>query len=452
MMMNSKTILGIAAVGAVLVTAFALQDGNAPKEKAEPVSTISVQTSESRRIPLSEGRPMRLTISLSGKSQEELYQQMEERRSAILSQIAFAILNENPEAKGDEVSLSRQSLRITRAANGEEGFRAEQSFTVVTNVYLPEVLKAVSGIPDVEIEPAADESVDLSSQSLQETVEAVCKEALSKAAGLADGASTVGLDTGRVLYAKGTLETFASGSNEATVEASLFLQKELIARHAERTPANIPAKLEVRADARQKFAADEFMTFLQLELRHPDKEALYGAAMVRKSQILFQLMDLGVLAREVSSGQISLSKDYRYDYRTGTREFLGYKANTFFEITTHSKDQAGAVVKFFSQADDLQNNGTEPRLSPSSKRQAICGRAAIEKATVKARLFADGLGMHLGRLLSMDDSSEPEMRQYSRALKASGAVELSDGGGNAADAIADSVEVYSAARLVFELR
>lgn len=448
-MMNTKTLLGIVTVGAILVTAFALQNENAPKEKAEPIATISVQASETRRIPLNAGRPMRLTISLSGKSQEELYRRMEELRSAVLARVDS--LNSG---KSNPVHVSRESLQLTRTAEDDSSFRARQSFTVSANPQMAEALSgAVSEIPDVEIVPASGKSAKIPDLTLKGFVETVCKEALSKAAKQASSASS-NLDTGRVLYAKAMLETFPSGMGEATVEASLFLQKELLANKAERATANPPAKLEVQADKSKNFAADEFLTFLQLEVHGPDKKALYRQTTERNAEILRQLRDLGVLERDISSGPISLTKDFRYNHQTGKRELLGYKACKFFEVTTRSKDSAGAVVKAFARTNDLQNNGTEPRLSASKRQEAWASlsKTAVGSAEEKAKLFAEGLGMHLGRILSMDESAESDARQYSRALKASGAVELSDGIGNAAEAIADSVEVSSAARLVFELQ
>ncbi len=443
--MNIKLFSGIVAFGAVLLTAVFLHNENVPAEKAnaslESAQSVSVKTSEIRKVPLSEGRPLRLTVSLLGNSHEELYQKMAELRAAIFAK---------RDSLGSEktISIERESIQITQTSDGEGNFRARQNFVVHAPPKQAEALSgAVSELPDVEIEPAIDRSMNISCNAFEEAVNAVSRNALSKAA---EYTSTAGnnLDTGRILYAKGTLEYFVSGSNEATVEASLFLKKELLPKSAKRSFSDSKnlAQLEILSRETEKFAADEFKTFFQLELQGADKKALYQQAVKRNAEILRQLRDLGVLDTDVSTGQISLTKNFRYNYQSGKNEFLGYRANQFFEVTTHSKDTAGTVVKTFAKSNDLQNNGTEPIT------QKTAHGKAIEIAKEKAKLFAEGLGMHLGGILSIDDSSEPTARMYSRAAKASGAVELSNGYGNAAEAIADSVEVSATARLVFELK
>lgn len=444
-MMNIKLFSGVVVFGAVLLTAVVLHKETVPAEQAnampESVPSVTVNSSETRKMPLSEGRPLRLTISLLGNSHEELYQKMAELRADIFAK---------RDSLGSEktIPIERESIRITQASEGEGLFRARQRFVVNAHPKQAEALStAISGIPDVEIEPAIDRSVDISGSAFEEAVNSVCRNALSKAA---EYTSTAGkdLDTGRVLYARGNLEYFVSGANEATVSTSLFLQKELFsksARHSFSDSRNL-AKLEILSHETEKFAADEFKTFFQLELQGADKKALYQQAVKRNAEILRQLRELGVSDADVSTGQISLTKNFRYNYQSGKNEFLGYRANQFFEVTTRSKDSAGAVVKTFASSNDLQNNGTEPIT------QRTAHGKAIESAKEKAELFAEGLGRRLGNVLFIEDSSEPTARMYSRAAKASGAVDLSNGYGNAADAIADSVEVSATARLVFELK
>lgn len=361
--MNIKLFSGIVAFGAVLLTAVFLHNENVPAEKAnaslESAQSVSVKTSEIRKVPLSEGRPLRLTVSLLGNSHEELYQKMAELRAAIFAK---------RDSLGSEktISIERESIQITQTSDGEGNFRARQNFVVHAPPKQAEALSgAVSELPDVEIEPAIDRSMNISCNAFEEAVNAVSRNALSKAA---EYTSTAGnnLDTGRILYAKGTLEYFVSGSNEATVEASLFLKKELLPKSAKRSFSDSKnlAQLEILSRETEKFAADEFKTFFQLELQGADKKALYQQAVKRNAEILRQLRDLGVLDTDVSTGQISLTKNFRYNYQSGKNEFLGYRANQFFEVTTHSKDTAGTVVKSPNQT---ICRTTEQSLSPKKR-------------------------------------------------------------------------------------
>ena len=105
---------------------------------------------------------------------------------------------------------------------------------------------------------------------------------------------------------------------------------------------------------------------------------------------------------------ISVYPEYS-DPASGTPTLSGYRATQSFDITIRSATSAGAVVDAIVEAggDNLQVNGVSPFVLDSDKATETARTAAVKKAKAKAASYAKLLGVKLGRVIYLDETSTP---------------------------------------------
>jgi uncharacterized protein YggE len=86
-----------------------------------------------------------------------------------------------------------------------------------------------------------------------------------------------------------------------------------------------------------------------------------------------------------------------------------YRAAQSFDITIRNATRAGAVVDVIVEAggDNLQVNGVSPFVLDSDKATAVARTAAVKKAKTKAASYAKLLGVKLGRVIYLNETSTP---------------------------------------------
>jgi hypothetical protein len=147
---------------------------------------------------------------------------------------------------------------------------------------------------------------------------------------------------------------------------------------------------------------------------------------------------------------MSLKK--KWEFENGGRQFMGYEAIQEIHVKTDSKELATALVDLLAPNADLQCNGTLPLLKNRQLLEAQVILKSGEKALAKAKLFADGLDMKVGKTQQVDDGS----RMYNGVTVLGACAKSYDGmllggGGSSRNVIADSVEVKASTNLVVEL-
>lgn len=135
-----------------------------------------------------------------------------------------------------------------------------------------------------------------------------------------------------------------------------------------------------------------------------------------------------VAAKDVATQSISVYPEYSYP-ATGTPTISGYRATQSFEITIRAASTAGAVIDAIVEAggDNLQVNSVNPFVLDNNKATEKARTYAVIRAKAKAISYAKLLGIKLGRVIYLDETSTPSANPiYTTAAKADSASTIVD--------------------------
>jgi uncharacterized protein len=139
------------------------------------------------------------------------------------------------------------------------------------------------------------------------------------------------------------------------------------------------------------------------------------SAAVRKA-----LTASNVATKDIATQSVTVNPEYSYP-ASGTPTLSGYRATQSFDITIRTASTAGAVVDAMVEAgaDNLQVNGVSPFVIDDNKATDSARTAAVNKAKAKAASYAKLLGVKLGKVIYLDESSSPSVYPvYTTAAKA----------------------------------
>lgn len=157
------------------------------------------------------------------------------------------------------------------------------------------------------------------------------------------------------------------------------------------------------------------------------KGALSAASATSKA-VRLALTTNKVATKDVATQSITVYPEYSYP-SSGTPTLSGYRATQSFDITIRSAITAGAVVDAIVEAggDNLQVNGVSPFVLDSDKATETARTAAVKKAKAKAASYAKLLGVKLGRVIYLDETSTPSPSPiYTATAKADSAETVVD--------------------------
>ena len=149
------------------------------------------------------------------------------------------------------------------------------------------------------------------------------------------------------------------------------------------------------------------------------KEALATASST-SSAIRKALTSNKIATKDVATQSVSVFPEYTYP-ASGTPVLTGYRASQSFDITVRAASTAGAVVDAIVDAggDNLQINSASPFVLDNDKATETARASAIARAKAKANSYAKLLGVKLGKVIYLDETSTPApFPIYSAAAKA----------------------------------
>jgi uncharacterized protein YggE len=135
-----------------------------------------------------------------------------------------------------------------------------------------------------------------------------------------------------------------------------------------------------------------------------------------------------VATKDIATQSITVYPEYSYP-ASGSPALSGYRATQSFDITIRNATTAGAVVDAIVEAsgDNLQVNGVSPFVLDDDKATETARTVAIKKAKAKASSYAKLLGVKLGRVIYLDETSTPAAYPiYNTAAKADSAETVVD--------------------------
>ena len=115
-----------------------------------------------------------------------------------------------------------------------------------------------------------------------------------------------------------------------------------------------------------------------------------------------------VATKDIATQSITVYPEYSYP-ASGIPTLSGYRATQSFDITIRAAATAGAAVGAIVEAggENLQINGVSPFVLDNDKATDLARTFAVKKAKLKAASYAKLLGVKLGRVIYLDESSSP---------------------------------------------
>jgi uncharacterized protein YggE len=137
------------------------------------------------------------------------------------------------------------------------------------------------------------------------------------------------------------------------------------------------------------------------------KEAL-ATASTTSSAVRKALTANKIATKDVATQSVSVYPEYTYP-ASGTPVLSGYRASQSFDITVRAAATAGAVVDAIVDAggDNLQINSASPFVLNNDKATETARASAVARAKAKASSYAKLLGVKLGRVIYLDETSIP---------------------------------------------
>ena len=145
-------------------------------------------------------------------------------------------------------------------------------------------------------------------------------------------------------------------------------------------------------------------------LSKTSKEAL-ATSSTTATEVRNALIANKVAAKDYATQSVTVNPEYSYP-QDGTAPVLtGYRATQSFNITVRAAATAGAVVDAVVAAggDNLVLSGVSPFILNEDKGTDVARGLAVKNAKVKASSYAKLLGIKLGKVIYLDETSTPSV-------------------------------------------
>jgi uncharacterized protein YggE len=165
--------------------------------------------------------------------------------------------------------------------------------------------------------------------------------------------------------------------------------------------------------------------------------------------IIDAMKKLGIAKADIKTSNYSIYPNYVYDGRNNQLD--GYNGNAQVEIRARSPQMASQVIEAATAAGANQVNGTRFVVDKPEKYREEARNKAVANAREQAQKIASNLGIRLGRVVNIVESSAGSpiypMPMYGAAEKSIGL-----GGGGGANIEPGSQTITSVVTLYFEKR
>ena len=140
-----------------------------------------------------------------------------------------------------------------------------------------------------------------------------------------------------------------------------------------------------------------------------NKEALAKTS-VSAAAVRAALTTAGIAKADIATQNISVYPEYNYTQDKGS-VLIGYRGSQGFVVTIKNAENAGAVVDAVVAAggDNLQIQGVTPFVLDSSKATESARANAVKNAKAKATSYAKLLGVKLGAVVFLNETSSPSV-------------------------------------------
>ena len=176
-------------------------------------------------------------------------------------------------------------------------------------------------------------------------------------------------------------------------------------------PANAadPRYISVTATGTTNVTPDSVRINAAVSLVAKSSADALAASSTTASAVRKTLVANKVATKDVATQSVNIYPEYSYPQDGGKPVLTGYRASQSFVITVRAATTAGAVVDAIVAAggDNLQINGVTPYVIDSNAANEKARAAAVKNAKAKATSYARLLGVKLGKVVYLDETSTP---------------------------------------------
>ena len=147
-----------------------------------------------------------------------------------------------------------------------------------------------------------------------------------------------------------------------------------------------------------------------------DKSAsALSSASKAASNVRAALKSEAIATKDIKSSNLSVYPEYNYTQDKG-QSLIGYRAAQSFVVTIRNAKSAGAIVDAVVGAggDSLQVNGVSPFILDTTKATLSARSDAVKKAKAKATSYASLLGVKLGKVIYVGQTSATVERRLAQ--------------------------------------
>ena len=137
------------------------------------------------------------------------------------------------------------------------------------------------------------------------------------------------------------------------------------------------------------------------------KDAL-AAANIAASKFRTTILANGIDKKYLASTTLTVYPEYNYTQEAGN-VLIGYRASQSFEVVIRNAAKAGEIVDAVvaSAGDLLAINGVTPFVYDNTKATEAARNSAVKNAKAKAASYAKLLGVKIGKIIYLQESSAP---------------------------------------------
>ena len=137
------------------------------------------------------------------------------------------------------------------------------------------------------------------------------------------------------------------------------------------------------------------------------KEALTNAN-IAADKFRTSILANGIDKKNLASTTLTVYPEYNYPQETGN-VLIGYRASQSFEVVIRNAAKAGEIVDAVvaSAGDALYINGVTPFVYDNTKATEVARISAVKSAKTKATSYAKLLGVKIGKIIYLQESSAP---------------------------------------------
>jgi uncharacterized protein YggE len=195
-------------------------------------------------------------------------------------------------------------------------------------------------------------------------------------------------------------------------------------------PANAadPRYISVTATGSTNVTPDAVRINASVSLTAKSSTAALAESSTTASAVRKALIANKIAIKDLATQSVNVVPEYAYPQDGGKPVLTGYRASQSFVITVRAAATAGAVVDAIVVAggDNLQINGVTPYVLDSNIATEKARASAVKNAKAKAASYAKLLGVKLGKVLFLDETSTPTEFPgvYASAAKSDAATQI----------------------------